>query len=175
MKALEAYQRGDINRLHGANPFGGTDLGLTPEQMAANIGGGVDQAQTEYKSDLSNIEGQAAMRGAPAATSGAFYRNRQRAAGGLLARSAETRRQAVMTDAELRRRDLYNRLGAESGALTGNAPMYNYGQAVRGQQQGAMWGGLSSLLAALSMGKGGSTGGTGGYTPGVPYGRSGSL
>jgi hypothetical protein len=167
-------QEQDIRRLRQPNPFAGPDLGLTPEQMGAKIGEGVDQGQSEYASNLSNIETQAARRGPSAEISGAFYRNRQRATGGLLARSAETRRKSVLADAIQRRQDLYSRIYAEGAPMGQGANQYNYGQAVRGEQQASGYEAIGSLLAALAArGSGGgnytsaSTGG--GWFAGAPW------
>lgn len=156
LKALEGYQRKDIDQLHSADPFGQKGLGLNAEEMAARIGGDVDQAQSEYKSNLSDIETQAARRGAPSQVSGAFYRARQRAAGGLLGRSAESRRRNIVENAMLKREDMYNRLRAEMAAFTGNTGLFNAVQAVKGNQAAAGPEAIAGLLSALSMGgKGG--------------------
>lgn len=125
LRALQGYQTSDEARLHSADPFSGGGLGFTPGEMQAKIGGGVDQAQSEYASNMSDIEHQAALRGPEAGASGAFYRNRQRAAGDLLARSAEVRRQNVLANAMQSRQDLYNRMGLTQGLLSGSANLYN--------------------------------------------------
>lgn len=163
LKALEAYQRGDIERLHKPRPFEGEDLGYTPNEMGARIGEGVDQAQSEYASELSDLDRSAAKMGAPAQASGSLFRARQRAAQGLLGRSAEVRRRNVIEDARQRREDFYNRLRAELAPWGVGAQIFNQAEGVSAPGRGAGWEAISSLLASLaSSGSGGAAGAAGG-------------
>ncbi|HKQ98851.1 MAG TPA: hypothetical protein VJV75_13325 [Candidatus Polarisedimenticolia bacterium] len=161
LKALQGYQASDMARLHSADPFGGPGLGFSDAEMMAKIGSGVDQAQTEYAANLGDIERQAAIAGpgGASASSGAYLRNRQRAAGGLLGRSALVRRENVIENAGQKRSDLYNRIGATGAERGYSTNLYNAVEQERAKKRMAPYstaGGIADVaLSAYGMGMGG--------------------
>lgn len=124
IKGYEKKQYEDINKLYSPDAFSGPGIGFTKEQMAARMGLETGEAQAEYKSNLGAIE-QDASRGSLKRSSGAYFRNKQRASGGLLARTSDIRRRNILADAVQSRRDLYSRLGAVGGAYGQGVSIYN--------------------------------------------------
>jgi hypothetical protein len=158
LDALQGYQRSDMANLHGAHPFDQPGLGFNDAEMMAKIGTGVDQARTEYNTNLGSIEQGAALEGpgGASATSGAYLRNRQRAAGGLLGRSAETRRSNVIANAGQKRSDLYNRMGMTANELGEGTSLYNAIQQQNAARRQAPYAAAGKLAdAAISYGTGG--------------------
>jgi len=158
LQAVQGYAAGDMDRLHSADPFHGPGLGFTDAEMMAKIGSGVDQAQTEYAGNLADIERQAALAGpgGASATSGSYLRNRQRAAGGLLGRSALVRRENVIDNAGQARQDLYRRLGAAESERGFSSGLYNAVEQEKAQRRQAPYAAAGkatdAALGAFTMG-----------------------
>lgn len=146
LRHYEGLQREDIDRLYGADPYGGSDLGLNKTQMAAQTGDQDAEAQAEYKGQVGDIERDAAS-GNLRPLSGAYYRAKQGALSSMLGRVSDIRRRNLIADAYVRREDFDRR-----ARLVSNA--YDFGAGLASGQP------RNPLLAGVG---GALTGGAGAY------------
>jgi len=127
IRGYEGHEYEDIQRLYKKDPYSGDDLGFNKNQMAAQMGEEGRESQSEYKSDLGQLERE--TRGSGLRTvSGAYFRGRQRVTEAHLGRIADIRRRNLIADALQRREDFGNRLRSVQSA-------YRYGTSLLGSKK----------------------------------------
>lgn len=150
IRDYEGWTHDDLQRLHGPNPYEGNDIGFSQNQIEGRMGEGVDESQAEFKSDVGNIEREAAA-GNMNPLSGAYHRAKQRALEAHLARDTDVRRRNLILDAMQRRQDLQDRLRMTSGAYGQGVNVYNDYADQASRRRGQVYEGIGDLVTYAAM------------------------